>query len=141
ALQNTRELAERLPSDFSSGLLSRKKQLKDALDKLSPALSMPKGKLLFQFGSKGSNDGQFGGLYGIAADEHRIYVCDYRNHRIQVFDSFGKFLFKFGSQGSGDSQFDYPKGIVVDSEKRIIVHDQERIQVFDSSGKFLFKFG
>ena len=54
---------------------------------------------LFEFGGKGSGDGQFMNPVGIAIDSNgRFIVADTGNHRVQVFDSTGKFLFKFGSE-------------------------------------------
>ena len=36
-------------------------------------------------GSKGSNQGQFNGLYGIAVDSGVLYVSDNGNSRVQLF--------------------------------------------------------
>ena len=38
-----------------------------------------------KFGSSGSGDGQFDGLFDIAIDSTRIYVVDHFNSRVQVF--------------------------------------------------------
>ena len=54
------------------------------------------GKFISKFGSKGSGDGQFNNLCGLAVnDKDQIAVVDYENNRIQVFDLYGNFLFKF----------------------------------------------
>ena len=38
------------------------------------------------FGQKGSNDGDFNEPCGVCTDKDGfVYVCDYNNHRIQVF--------------------------------------------------------
>jgi hypothetical protein len=56
------------------------------------------GKMIFKFGSKGEEDGQFNVPYKVIVDHlDRIIVVDTNNHRVQVFNSDGKFLFKFGS--------------------------------------------
>jgi len=72
-----------------------------------------------------------------------IYVTEFNNNRVQVFDSEGFPLFMFGSSGSGPGQFDFPLGIAVDNMKNIYVADasNNRVQVFDSEGFPLFMFG
>jgi NHL repeat len=120
-----------------------------------------------QEGIQGGGAGQFGDPTGTAVDDMKnIYVADFNNNRIQVFDSAGNFLFMFGwgvndgtaefqicsstdtpcqegIQGGGAGQFNIPQGIAVDGMKNIYVLDRSnnRIQVFDSAGNFLFMFG
>ncbi len=44
-------------------------------------------EFLFKWGSSGTGDGQFSGPHGIAIDSSdNVYVANYLNHRIQVFD-------------------------------------------------------
>ncbi|MBT3761919.1 MAG: 6-bladed beta-propeller, partial [Candidatus Nitrosopelagicus sp.] len=97
-----------------------------------------------QFGSEGSDNGQFDRPYSAAIDSSgNIYVTDSYNHRIQKFDSSGNFISKFGSQGSGNGQFQTPISITIDYSDNIYVadHSNHRIQKFDSSGNFISKFG
>ncbi|HZD36688.1 MAG TPA: hypothetical protein VE130_15900 [Nitrososphaeraceae archaeon] len=50
-----------------------------------------------------------------------MFVADYINSRIQVFDSTGTFITKWGS---GDGEFDDPFGIAVDpSTRNVFVSD------------------
>ncbi|XP_019616499.1 PREDICTED: tripartite motif-containing protein 3-like [Branchiostoma belcheri] len=52
------------------------------------------GQFLFQFGGKGSGDGQLKHPQGICTDgQGNIIVADYGNHRVEMFDKTGKFLF------------------------------------------------
>ncbi len=102
------------------------------------------GDFLFQFGTRGSGNGQFRFPRRIAVDgAGSIYVADSGNHRIQAFDASGNFLFKFGNNGTGDGQFMLPTGVAVDFAGNIIVVDQNnnRVQKFDSQGNFVLKFG
>lgn len=84
-------------------------------------------------GRKGQNFGEFNGLFDVAVDtrQRRMFVTDYNNHRIQVFDEQGKFLFLFGERGMGDGQFQSPTGIGVGPAGEIIVCERlkGRIQV------------
>jgi DNA-binding beta-propeller fold protein YncE len=45
-----------------------------------------------------------------------VYVADYDNNRIQVFDSNGTFITSYGTEGEGDGQFLHPHVAAVDSE-------------------------
>jgi len=97
-----------------------------------------------QAGIVGSGDGQFfsptevavGGLGG-------VYVADWNNDRIQVFDTGGNFVTKWGSSGSGNGQFMAPTGVAVDGSGNVYVADTDdhRIQKFDPDGTFLGKWG
>lgn len=75
----------------------------------------------------------FDGPEGVACDdEDNILVCDYHNHRIQVFDTNGEFVSAFGTFGEDEGCFKNPCGIAVTKEGSIIVVDSgnNRIQVF-----------
>jgi hypothetical protein len=43
-----------------------------------------------------------------AADN--VYVADWRNDRLQVFDAVGRFLAVLGTSGTADGQFRRPTG-------------------------------
>ena len=60
-----------------------------------------KEEFIRAWGSTGTSDGQFRGIYGIAVDSNDdIYVTDVANHRIQKFDINGNFITKWGSPGT-----------------------------------------
>jgi hypothetical protein len=51
------------------------------------------GEYLMEWGEAGSGPGQFDLVHGLAVDdEHRVYVADRRNNRIQVFTEDGDFI-------------------------------------------------
>ena len=110
----------------------------------------PTGKLLLQWGSKGTADGQFVmiGLQGqnatgfVALDSQgNVYVTE--NNRVQKFDSNGKFLTKWGTPGTGDGQLGLALAIAIDAQDNVYVVDfhNSDIQKFDSGGKFLVRWG
>ena len=35
----------------------------------------------------------------------QIFICDFKNHRIQVFDCVGNFIYTFGRYGTGAGEF------------------------------------
>jgi hypothetical protein len=121
------------------------------------------GVYVSQWGSKGSENGQFGfnnpyGGDGIAVDGSGfVYVTDSGNSRIQKFTSDGVFVTKWGSPGKcvddscngqfgveyNDSRFQSLSGVTVDDSGFVYVADtwNHRIQKFDSSGNFVSKWG
>ncbi|MEW5802681.1 MAG: CARDB domain-containing protein [bacterium] len=103
------------------------------------------GTLLTEWGSFGTEDGQFWQASGIAIDSSgNVYVLDASSRaRIQKFNSEGVFLKKWGSYGAGDGQFYAARGIAVDSSGNVYVADtnNRRIQKFNSEGVFLKKWG
>jgi len=107
----------------------------------------------FNFGSFGSGNGQFNGLFGIAVDSSgNVYVTESQNDRIQVLEPDGsgglQFKTKFGTTGTGEGQFIDPFGLTLDSSGNVYVSDTSisgtiisRIQVLepDGSGGLQFK--
>ena len=109
----------------------------------------PDGKLLFSWGSPGTDPGEFNIVHNIATDsEGYVYVADRENHRIQVFDSNGKFETQFVN-------LHRPCAIYVSEARQIFVGELgagmsvnmkmpnigPRITVLDSSGERLGRMG
>jgi DNA-binding beta-propeller fold protein YncE len=103
----------------------------------------PTGSFLGTWGSRGSGNGEFNVVTGVAyATGARIYVVGW-NHRVQYFTTSGSFLGKWGSHGSGDGKFNYPSDVAVAPCGYVYVADEEnwRIQYFTADGSFLGKWG
>lgn len=101
------------------------------------------GDLLFQFGSRGTEPGQFVGIFDVdVAPDGSYFVVD-RSHRLHKFDSGGNFLWTVGSYGVGPGQFDTPVAVATDLSGNVFVSDRKnyRIQKFDSNGNFLLEWG
>ena len=90
-------------------------------------------------GSRGSDDGQFSGPYGISIKGDVMYVADCCNDRIQKLTTGGQFLQKFGQHGSGQGQFSSPESVIVDQRDRMIVADcgTDRVVILDQNGSWL----
>jgi len=76
-------------------------------------------------------EGSFNVATGLGVDsEGRVFVADFYNHRIQVFDPEGKFLLSFGAQGDGEGEFERPTDVAVDTKGNIYVVDwgNDRVQ-------------
>ena len=109
----------------------------------------PEGKLLSQWGQKGTNDGQFSLPRAITINSKReIFVSEYGLvERIQKFayDDSGvpHWVATFGRPGNGPGEFNRAEGLCVDAQDRLYVADScnHRIQVFTSDGRFLRTYG
>jgi DNA-binding beta-propeller fold protein YncE len=116
-----------------------RKKIKEYREQLIPMF-----QFIAKFGSQGSDNGQFNGPYFITTDKQdNIYISDYNNHRIQIFDSNGQWKQSIGSNGSENGQFRYPLGILFNSRKHMYVVDgsNHRVQVFDQKMQFIMTFG
>jgi peptidylamidoglycolate lyase len=108
----------------------------------------PGGRYLFEWGKKGSGDGEFDIPHGLCLDgEGNVYVADRENRRIEVFDSSGRFLRQFNDPGFG-----YICALAYDPRlHRIIAVDDKSffrlkhrgsdILVLDLDGKIIIRFG
>lgn len=88
------------------------------------------GNFIFKIGMKGNKDGEFNNPAFLSVNkEGLLMVCDYGNHRVQVFDVSEKFVSKFGSQGSGPGEFQAPVATASLSDGRVFVSDSQNNQI------------
>ncbi len=114
----------------------------------------PSGKLLRQWGVKGTGDGQFR-LPGSVAlgPDGLLYVPDQGNSRVQKFTLDGKFVGQWGTLGTEPGQFGGgqspggrfagPQFVAFDRAGNVYTTDAAlgRIQKFTPEGKFLALWG
>jgi DNA-binding beta-propeller fold protein YncE len=104
----------------------------------------PAGELLREWGSKGTDPGQFIYPTDIAFDsKQNIFVSEYGdNDRIQVFDPTGKFLYQFGKFGDGPGEFSRPQSMVIDGDLVYVTDScNHRLAVFKTDGTFVRNMG
>lgn len=112
------------------------------------------GRLLREWGEKGSGEGAFDQPGGIAlAPDGTILVADQCNHRVQVFTRDGRFLRAWGGYGDAPGRFGAPSPIgsrfggphfvAVDRRGRVYTTEgvRGRVQQFDARGRFLRAWG
>lgn len=97
------------------------------------------GRFIKNVGEKGRKTGQMVGPLYLAQDYlERIYVTDYGNRRVDVFDKDGEPVFFFGGKQSGFKGLKGPTGICILDESVFVADDQLGcIYEFDRSGNYL----
>ena len=108
----------------------------------------PDGEFLLQWGSHGSEPGQFRRPQNMALRQvdsglDQIWVVDACNHRIQVFDSDGNLLQHWGEEGSDVGQLYYPYDLAFDGKGHVYVceYGNHRVQKFTLAGKPVASWG
>ena len=78
---------------------------------------------------------------GVTVDHNtgNIYVADYWNNCVKVFDNTAKYLLKFGD-GKGEGKMSYPIGLLIRGNKVFVSHDH-CILVYQLDGKFVSSIG
>ena len=95
------------------------------------------------WGSFGKGNGRFDGQNDVDALNGRVYVADYANHRIQVFDTKGNYLTKWGTYGEENGQIHKASALSIVPSGKIYLSDQfnYRIQEFTANGTFVTTWG
>ncbi len=105
------------------------------------------GSFVKSVGSWGSGDLQFNDPVGIAVNRktREVYVCDRRNHRIQVLSADLSFLRHIDQLPvvSGPTNFHYPWDVDFDSHGNVYVADCGNycIKVFTPEGRYIRSIG
>ncbi|XP_041484807.1 tripartite motif-containing protein 3-like [Lytechinus variegatus] len=102
------------------------------------------GRCLKQFGSRGHSNYCFDTPMGVVCDKQdNIYVCDYNNGCVKVFNPMGQFLRQIGKKGERDGQFRNPAYIAFTQGGELLITDAFKhcVQVFSSQGTYLYRFG
>ncbi|HJR85289.1 MAG TPA: 6-bladed beta-propeller, partial [Nitrososphaeraceae archaeon] len=106
--------------------------------------SLDKGfTFVSMWGSFGKGNGRFDGQNDVDPFKGRVYVADYANHRIQVFDTKGNYITKWGTYGEENGQIHKASALTVVPSGNIYLSDQfnYRIQEFTSNGTFVTTWG
>jgi sugar lactone lactonase YvrE len=101
----------------------------------------PNHHVLFQFGRSeeaGSDDHHFTIPSGVAVHGYKVFVADFRNHRVQVFDDVsGECIYTIGGeQGQLPGQLAGPEGIAIDHGRDLLYVCEginRRVSVFNAS--------
>ena len=85
---------------------------------------------------------QPGKLAGVAvAPNGTIFVTDFDNHQIHVFNATRKFVRSFGKEGEGDGQLRTPRNVAITSKGLLYVASYKRVDVLRGDGVFVRRIG
>ena len=88
---------------------------------------------------------QPGGLFGVAVSPVNcsVFVSDWSNSQIHVFDVERKHVMTFGQHGQEEGQLNYPRGIDVSANGQLYVANQSNhcVSVFREDGTFIRTIG
>ncbi|MDC0052579.1 HYR domain-containing protein, partial [Candidatus Nitrosopelagicus sp.] len=101
------------------------------------------GNFLTEWGTRGTNSGEFGHPTGITVSDEFVFVVDNKNHDIQKFTLDGEFISKWGGFGKDVGFFKSPRGITISDDNLVYIVDSgnARIQTFTLDGEFVSYFG
>ena len=68
-----------------------------------------------------------------------IYVADFYNHCVKVFDNTAKYLSQFGD-GKGEGKMSHPRGLLIRGN-RVFVSHSSCILVYELDGKYVSRIG
>ena len=95
------------------------------------------GKYLMEWGTKGNGPGQFNLIHDIAVDaQHRIYVADRGNNRVQIFREDGTFLDQWPNIPNPSHFL-----IMRDGSLWLVSGAGNRLAKFDLNGKLITYWG
>ena len=89
----------------------------------------------------GTGNEQLNYPWGVTVNHNtgNIYVADFYNHCVKVFDKTAKYLSKFGD-GKGEGKMSYPRGLLIRGN-RVFVSHNHCILVYELDGKFVSRIG
>ena len=105
------------------------------------------GTYLRKWGSHGTGQGEIRtprsitlSFNGSVADE--VFVADWDNHGVQVYDANGTFKRFIGGNGSADHQFQYVSGVAIGPDSLLYVssRNHNKIKVFETNGTYVRSF-
>ena len=91
---------------------------------------------------RGTGNEQLESPWGVTVDHNtgNIYVADFDNNCVKVFDNSVKFVFKFGDK-SGEGEMCGPQGIVICRNTVLVFDCSDCILAYQLDGKFISRIG
>ena len=122
-------------------LLTEVNKLCKLVERVSEIDYKSKKQSIISVSDKGTRNEQLNLPYGVKVDHNtgNIYVTDYCNNCVKVFDNTAKYLLKFGD-GKGEGKMSHPRGLLIRGNKVFVSHNH-CILVYELDGKFVSIIG
>ena len=122
-------------------LMSEVNELCKLVERVSEIDYKSKTQSVISVCDRGTGNEQLNYPYGVTVDHNtgNIYVADYWNNCVKVFDSTAKYLLKFGD-GKGEGKMSSPKGLLIRGNTVFVSHNH-CILVYQLDGKFVSSIG
>ncbi|MFQ5721131.1 MAG: 6-bladed beta-propeller [Candidatus Aminicenantales bacterium] len=94
----------------------------------------------FILGESDNPDESFSEVNAFAVDDKgNIYVVDFKEAVVKVFNTSGQFKLKFAQKGQGPGELNMPSGILITPQNELMIEDtmNRRLAFFSLEGKFL----
>ena len=123
-------------------LLSEVNELSKLVERVSEIDYKNKTQSIISVCNRGTGNEQLNCPRGVTVDHNtgNIYVADYGNDCVKVFDNTAKYLFKFGN-GKGEGKMSNPIGLLICGNRVLVTQYNNYIQVYELDGKFVSRFG
>ena len=122
-------------------LLSEVNELCKLVERVSEIDYKSKTQSIISVCDGGTGKEQLNCPYCVTVDHNtgNIYVADYFNNCVKVFDNTAKYLFKFGD-GKREGKMSFPRGLLIRDNKVFVSHNHS-ILVYQLDGKFVSSIG
>ena len=123
-------------------LLSEVNELCKLVERVSEIDYKSKTQSIISVCDRGTGNEQLYNPHGVTVDHNtgNIYVADWYNKCVKVFDNTAKYLFKFGN-GKGEGKMSDPIGLLICGNRVLVTQYNDYIQVYELDGKFVSRFG
>jgi iron(III) transport system ATP-binding protein len=101
----------------------------------------PDGEYLAEFGSFGTGPGQFQRPSGILWRDHRLYIVDAFNNRLQVFHEDGRLVALGPEQFAAELHYPYDIAACPQGSLYVVEYGAGRVTRFSVDGTFLGRYG
>ena len=105
-------------------LLTEVNKLCKLVERMSDIDYTSKTQSIISVCDKGTGNEQLNDARGVTVDHNtgNIYVADYCNRCVKVFDNTAKYSYKFGN-GKGERKMSHPKGLLIRDNKVFVSHN------------------
>lgn len=74
--------------------------------------------------AEGRDEYMFSDIVGVTVDDgERIYILDYQQAQVRVFNDRGEYLFEIGKQGQGPLEFSRPRSLCLSPQEQLVIED------------------